>query len=94
MKLLSTKQFYEQYETLAGQTVTVSGWVKTKRLGKEVGFVELGDGTCMQSIQVVVDLTKSMETGFGLGACVLATGVLTLTPDANNRLKFRQRNLR
>ena len=42
MKLLSIKQFYEQYEALAGQTVTVSGWVKTKRIGKEVGFVEVG----------------------------------------------------
>lgn len=46
MKLLQTKQFMEQYEAFAGQTVTVSGWVKTKRIGKEVGFVELGDGTC------------------------------------------------
>ena len=82
MKLLSIKQFYEQYEELSGQTVTVSGWVKTKRLGKEVGFVALGDGTCVQSIQVVADLTKEIETGFGLGACVLATGVLTLTPEA------------
>ena len=61
MKLLSTKQFYEQYEALVGQTVTVSGWVKTKRIGKEVGFVEVGDGTCMQSIQVVVDLKKELE---------------------------------
>lgn len=82
MKLLSTKQFYEQCEALAGKIVTVSGWVKTKRLGKEVGFVELGDGTCMQSIQVVVDLQKGLTVGFGLGACLLVTGTLVLTPGA------------
>ena len=82
MKLLSTKQFMEQYEELAGQTVIVSGWVKTKRLGKEVGFVEVSDGTCMQSIQVVVDLKQGIGVGFGLGACVVVTGALKLTREA------------
>lgn len=82
MKLLSTKQFYQTYPQLADTTVTVSGWVKTKRMGKAVGFIEISDGTYMQSIQVVVDLSKDFDTGFGLGACLLLTGILKLTPDA------------
>lgn len=81
-KLLSVKEFYQSYEELAQQSVVVSGWVKTKRIGKEVAFVELSDGTCMQTIQVVVEMEKQLELSFGVGACLLVKGMLKLTPEA------------
>ena len=80
MKLLSVKEFYQSYEELAQQSVVVSGWVKTKRIGKEVAFVELSDGTCMQTIQMVVEMEKQLELSFGVGACLLVKGILKLTP--------------
>ncbi len=82
MKLVSVKEFFEQYEELAGQSVVVSGWVKTKRIGKETGFVEIGDGTCIKNIQVVVGMEKHPELAFGVGACLLVKGELKLTPEA------------
>lgn len=93
MKLLSIKQFYQTYTQLADTTVIVSGWVKTKRLGKAVGFVEISDGTCMQSIQVVLDLSLPFDTTFGLGACLLVTGTLTLTPDAKQPFEVIAREI-
>lgn len=82
MKLVSVKEFYEQYEGLVGQSVVVSGWVKNKRIGKEIGFVELGDGTCMKSVQVVIEMAAHGELSFGIGACLLVKGRLKATPEA------------
>ena len=82
MKLLSVREFYEKYQEMAEQTVVVSGWVRTKRVGKEIGFVELGDGTCMKNIQVVLEMSRHPEVSFGVGACLLVNGVLKLTPEA------------
>ncbi len=82
MKLLSIKEFMKGYEQMNGQIVLVSGWVKTKRLGKDVGFVEISDGTCMQSIQVVTEVSKGFDMSFGIGSCLLVRGILKVTPDS------------
>ena len=42
-------------EALSGQTVTVGGWVRTIRDLKGFGFVELNDGSCFRSLQVVME---------------------------------------
>ena len=35
------------------RTVTVCGWVRTVRDMKNFGFIELNDGSCFKSLQVV-----------------------------------------
>ncbi len=44
--------------TKYGKRVNVKGWVKTKRISKNVSFISLNDGSVIQNIQVVVDLQK------------------------------------
>lgn len=82
MELLSVKEFYQHYQEMEGENVVVSGWVKTKRIGKEVGFVELGDGTCMKNIQIVMNVSQQLDMSFGVGACLLIRGFMKLTPEA------------
>lgn len=82
MKLLSVKEFFQSYQEMGDQTVVVSGWARTKRIGKEVGFVEIGDGTCMKNIQIVADSSYLSSVTFSVGACLLVTGTLKLTPEA------------
>lgn len=43
----------EEYDV----SVTVKGWVKTKRGSKKFSFIEVSDGSCGQHIQVVADAT-------------------------------------
>ena len=35
--------------------IEVSGWIKTARKSKNVGFIELGDGSAFRSVQVVYE---------------------------------------
>ncbi|MEO1995849.1 MAG: OB-fold nucleic acid binding domain-containing protein, partial [Planctomycetaceae bacterium] len=41
-----------------GATVTVKGWVRTRRDSKNgFSFIELNDGSCLKNLQIVVDAT-------------------------------------
>jgi len=46
---------------LLGTTVTVKGWVRTRRDSKNVVFIAVNDGSIIHSIQVVADTTKFDE---------------------------------
>lgn len=37
------------------EDIRILGWVRTRRSGKEVSFLEVNDGSCLASLQVVVD---------------------------------------
>ncbi len=66
-------------------TFTVAGFVKTARFGKNVAFVELNDGSCFKNLQLVIDASMpnyENVSGIGVGASIVATGELKLTPEA------------
>ena len=46
---------------LLGTTITVKGWVRTRRDSKNVVFIAVNDGSIIHSIQVVADTTKFDE---------------------------------
>jgi asparaginyl-tRNA synthetase len=35
------------------QTVTVGGWLKTKRDSKDFSFLDINDGSCLANLQVI-----------------------------------------
>jgi asparaginyl-tRNA synthetase len=66
----------------AGSTVTVRGWVRTRRDSKAgLSFVNLSDGSCFDPIQVVapsaLDNYESEVKRLTAGCAVVATGTLT-----------------
>lgn len=63
--------------------VTVKGWVRTKRGNKNVAFIALNDGSCVASIQVVVELAKFDDETMrqiATGACIRVDGRLVKSP--------------
>jgi asparaginyl-tRNA synthetase len=70
--------------TPTGQTITVSGWVRTKRGNKDIAFVALSDGSTINTLQIVAELVnfdeeiiKKIQTGCSLrvtGALVASQG--------------------
>ena len=47
--------------TPENQEITVSGWVRTKRGNKDIAFIALSDGSTINNIQIVADLSKFEE---------------------------------
>lgn len=65
--------------------ITVCGWVRSIRAGKNFSFMELSDGSCLKGIQIVID--ESAEnyreiSKLNVGSAVVAEGTLILTPEA------------
>ncbi len=62
-----------------GAKVNVKGWVRTRRGNKNVSFIALNDGSCINNIQIVADVAKFGEEQLKpitTGACVSVNGVL------------------
>ncbi len=71
--------------SLVGQTVEVSGWVRTVRNQKAFSFVEVNDGSSMSGLQVVVQpecegYAVVSEGGVGIGASVAVRGEVVASP--------------
>ena len=68
----------------AGTAVTVCGWAKTIRDSKSIGFIELSDGSCFKSLQIVFEETR-LENYKEIAKCGVGTsfniyGEIVLTP--------------
>jgi len=75
-----------------GPGVTAEGWIRTSRKGKDVGFIELNDGSCGASLQVVIDEgTPGFDEAVraGVGAAVRATGDLVESPAKGQRVELK-----
>jgi len=62
-----------------GEEVNIKGWVRTRRGNKNVGFVALNDGSTINNIQIVIDITKFGEEflkPITTGACLNVNGKL------------------
>lgn len=67
----------------ARETLTVRGWVRTRRDSKTFSFLEINDGSCLANLQIVVDVDcpgaeNLHETA--CGASVIVTGRLVKSP--------------
>ena len=69
-----------------GQSVTLCGWAKTIRDSKKIGFIELTDGSCFKSLQVVFQADKLENyteiAKAGTYTSLEVKGRIVLTPQA------------
>ena len=57
MKRTEIKQLFANMPA-DGTVVTVEGWAKTVRDSKNIGFIELNDGSCFKGVQIVFEQAK------------------------------------
>lgn len=66
-------------EGKAGESVTVCGWVRSKRDSKNFAFVVVNDGSCQETLQLVVDegtAAWSVLNKCNTGAAIRGKGLL------------------
>ncbi len=85
MKRIVLKELFINSEKYADQQITVCGWARTIRDSKVFGFIELNDGSCFKSVQVVFE--QSVIDNFddiaklNVGSALVVTGNFVLTPE-------------
>jgi asparaginyl-tRNA synthetase len=80
------KRIFDNSELFMDKQITLCGWVRTVRDSKSIGFLELNDGSCFKSIQVVFE-QQTLENyneiaKLNVGSSVIISGVVTNTPQA------------
>lgn len=97
MKRQLIREIYSSPEAFGGKTITVGGWVRNLRDSKAFGFIDLNDGSYFKSIQVVFEreiLHNYDEIASqNVGAALVVTGVLTLTPEAKQPFELKAREI-
>jgi asparaginyl-tRNA synthetase len=80
-----------------GETITVRGWIRSKRESKEFAFVDVNDGSCMANIQVVIAQTltdyAALMKRINTGASVAIEGQLVASPAKGQRVELQASSL-
>ena len=80
----------------ATEGVAVKGWVRTKRDSKGFSFLEVNDGSCLKSVQVIaedaLDNYADVER-LNTGSAVAVLGDLVESPGSGQKWEIRARNI-
>ena len=77
-------------------SITLCGWIRTRRDARGFSFVEINDGSCLANMQCIVDEgTPAAEhlNGAGTGAAVAVSGELVPSPGKGQRWEVRAREV-
>ena len=82
----------------ADQTeVSVHGWVRTIRISKNFGFIELNDGSYFKNLQIVIEADSLVNfaelSKLNVGAALEVKGILVLTPDAKQPFEVKAKEV-
>ena len=72
-----------------GRSVHVNGWIRSFRGNR---FIALNDGSCMTSIQIVInpeDYSETLINSLNTGASIFVEGELIESLEVDKRQKFK-----
>lgn len=90
--MILIRDLIKDYEKYSDKEVEVGGWIKNSRFSKNVGFIELNDGTFINPVQIVVgkdneDFEKSEK--LKLSSAIIVVGKLVLTPNSKQPFEIQ-----
>lgn len=92
MKRVTLAELGRDPQAFADKIVTVCGWVRSVRDSKAFAFLDLNDGSCFDSVQIVLDSQKTEHYGElvrqNVGAAVCITGMVVCTPHAKQTFEL------
>ena len=97
MDLVNIRDIFRDKVRYENQKVTIGGWVRSNRNSKNFGFIVVNDGTFFEPIQVVYGngLENYDEVcRINVGAAVIVTGQLVLTPEARQPFEIQDGRFR
>ena len=91
---MEIRKIYE--EKPIDKEITVKGWIRKHRKQKEIGFIDLSDGTCFKKIQVVYDIELSdfdEIKKIRFGSAIEVIGILKQSPIDKKQLELQAKKI-
>jgi len=83
----------ENKTRIKDQSVTVQGWVRTKRELKEFTFLEVNDGSSLANLQVILEPTlpdyENVLKAISTGAAIAVSGNLVPSPGKGQNIELK-----
>lgn len=94
MKRTEISYIYKNYESdKFNEEITVCGWVRSVRAGKNVAFIVINDGSSFLNLQVVCEKETLSDyvivSKLNVGAALRIKGMLVLTPNAKQPFELK-----
>lgn len=90
--MVKVKELYRNAQDYEGQSVRLSGWIRTSRVSKSFGFIELNDGGFFKNAQIVFDesLENFQEVAkYHIATAITVVGTVIYTPDAKQPFEIK-----
>lgn len=84
-------------EAPVGAELTVKGWVRSVRAGKGVAFIALNDGSCLTSLQIVIDGSHPAfdeVSKLGTGSAISVHGALVASPAKGQTVEMQAKEVK
>ena len=78
--------------SIIDQTRLVCGWIRSIRDQKTFAFIELTDGSCLSTFQIIAD--PSMLEGLSTGTSIAVTGKIVKSPGNKQKYEMQAQELR
>ena len=91
-EFIEIKQLYRNKDEYIDKKVKVAGWIRTSRMSKNFGFIELNDGSFFKNMQIVIDekLENFKEIGkLPISTSLLIEGTLVATQNAKQPVEIQ-----
>jgi asparaginyl-tRNA synthetase len=96
MSITFIKDIYRNTSKYLNQEIQISGWVRTVRVSKAFGFIELNDGSFFKNIQVVFEenLCNFEEIAkVTTGSSIIVKGILVESPGAKQPFELKAQSI-
>lgn len=96
MKYVLLKDLFRRHEEYLNKKIDVSGWVRTVRVSKSFGFIEINDGSFFKTLQVVFEegLENFAEVSkLSIGSSITVSGVLVESPGAKQPFELKAESI-
>jgi len=93
----TVKSIYRDTDNYIEKEIILEGWIRNIRSTKNVGFIELNDGTFFNSVQIV--FSKDIENfkeikKLSLSTSIKIKGILVSTPDAKQDFEVQAKEIK
>lgn len=95
-KKMQIKELSRRYEEYIGKDIVLNGWIRKSRESKNIGFLEINDGSFFEPVQIVVDgsLDNFNEVfKLGLSAAIRVEGELVKAQGGKQKFEIQAKQI-